>query len=157
MAENVRVKDKGWNKLTKQMKSASGKGKWAQVGIQGAEAGQAIAEHQFNTNVELAVVHEFGTRDGKIPSRPFLRSTFDINQKKYEKAVEKATGKLVDGKKLEGELFLVGEQHRMDIINRVRSDPFQGLAASTLKKRGTGVPLWDTGQLIGSLTTVIKP
>ena len=33
--------------------------------------------------VDLAAVHEFGTKDGKIPQRSFIRSTCDAKQKKY--------------------------------------------------------------------------
>ena len=44
-------------------------------------------------------VHEFGSRDGTIPERSFLRSTIDKNQKKYDNLFEQGMADVMKGRK----------------------------------------------------------
>jgi phage gpG-like protein len=39
-------------------------------------------------NVQLAIIHEFGTADGHIPERSFLRSTYEANRERYQGIME---------------------------------------------------------------------
>ncbi len=47
--------------------------------------------------VDLALVHEYGSKDGHIPQRSFIRSTCDGKQKKYFQLIRTLQGKIIDG------------------------------------------------------------
>jgi len=156
MAEQVKVIDRGWEKIKKEASKLL-KGKAVSVGWQGTEAG---IDHEGMTNVEVASIMEFGTKDGKIPERPMFRSTYEENKQKYDKEIEKiAKGFYKDGT-VEGNLLVLGEQFKSDIISKVKSNPFQEWAESTREQKeregkAGDVVLWDTGQMLNALTAVI--
>ena len=151
----VKVIDRGWNKIQKQALTMS-RGKAVAVGYQGSEAELVDPAHGEITNVELGAIHEFGTQDGHTPERSHIRSTFDENQAKYEKGMKEVSRIFFEGKKPDGELLLVGEELKSDIINKVRSGDLEPLAESTMMTReGGAIPLWNTGQLMNSLTAVV--
>ncbi len=159
MSKEVVVIDRGWSKIIKNA-TAVAKGKAASVGFQGSEAGMIAPEHGGMTNIELAATHEFGTKDGKIPARPMIQQTFSKHLSKIDKSMAKLTKDFFDGKNVDGELRLVGEEFRSDIIQEIRNDSFAIWAQSTQEyKERQGfsgdVPLWMTGQLVNALTTVI--
>ncbi len=145
--------DRGWRQLKRNF---FGPNRTASVGIQGSEAAALEPEHGEMTNVALGVIHEFGSRDGKHPpSRPFIRSTFDGNVSSYERQSIRIAKDFFAGVPMslvEGELLLMGESHRSDIIKRIKSRIAPALAD------GSGrAPLWKTGQLVNSLTVVVVP
>lgn len=156
MAEQVKVVDRGWEKIKKEAFKLM-KGKAVSVGWQGNEAG---VDHEGMTNVEVASVMEFGTKDGKIKERPMFRSTYDENKQKYDKELEKiAKGFYKDGT-IEGNLLVLGETFKSDIIAKVQTNPFREWEDSTKKRKeregkAGDVVLWDTGQMLNALTAVI--
>ena len=165
MAERntVKVVDRGWDKIRGKMTSrryTAGGGRAASVGIQGDEAQLATEEHGGMTNVELGVIHEFGSKDGQHPpERSSIRSTFDQQQKKYQAWLDKVAKAGFDGKEMEGELLLLGEQCRTDIVNKVRSGIPPPLAEATVaQKGGEATPLIRTGQWLNSFrATMVNP
>src|SRR4051812_36975227 len=105
----VTDRDRGWAQLVKELR-ASGDlvGKAGVIGDKAA-AGHMTAEEQAKfagtkrdsggrflpgsgakvapppseggmTNAEIALVNEFGSQDGRVPERSFIRSTFDRNR-----------------------------------------------------------------------------
>jgi phage gpG-like protein len=159
MAENVKVIDRGWSKILKAIGKLE-KGRASSVGFQGNEAELQAPDHGDMTNVELGAIHEFGTNDGRIPSRPMLRSTFDKKQKEYEAEMVRINKKVTAGESVEDDLLLLGEQFKGDILDAVRGDEFEDWADSTIKKKeleggAHGVPLWVSGQLMNALTAVV--
>jgi phage gpG-like protein len=154
-----KIIDRGWNKLKKQSLTLS-KGKATAVGFQGSEAEIVDPEHGGLTNVELAAIHEFGTKDGRIPERPMIRQTFDENQSKYEKEMANVARAFYDGKNIDGELLVVGEGVKADVFKKVRGAQFEPWAPLTMAMKALigkegDVPLWDTGQLMNSLTAIV--
>jgi hypothetical protein len=156
MAEKVKVIDRGWKRIQKNMKRYFG-GSVAAVGIQGVEA-EEIDEfvHGDATNVLIGVVHEFGW--GNNPERSYLRSTFDEKLSKYKLESDKIARGIFGGGTAYGALLLLGEQFRGDIIRKIQSGISPGLKEKSLVGRpGSGTtPLWATGQLVNSITSVIK-
>ena len=63
--------DRGWRKLRQTMKAASDA--HAKVGVLAGKGAEESREGL--TNAELAAVHEFGTKDGRVPERSFIRAT----------------------------------------------------------------------------------
>lgn len=156
--KNYIDRDLGWNKLVKGIRKLS-KGQAAAVGIQGTKASITEKEHEGMTNVELGAVMEFGTKDEKIPPRPFLAQTFDENLTEYKaEQVRLAAQFYGTGKSPKGPSLILAEKYRTDVIEAVKKNSFQEWAESTRRmkerqgKEGD-VPLWDTGQLINSISS----
>jgi len=114
------------------------------------ERGRAAGE-PLNV-AEVAIVNEFGSLDGRIPSRPWVRSAWDTNVEKYEKRFRREVGKAVDG-----DQSLIQALDR--VILEVEADQVESLIAlrdppnapSTLARKAPKTnPLVDTGQLAQS-------
>lgn len=160
MARNdIIVKDRGWDDIVKGLgESVKVEGVSAGVGIQGVKAVAASKEHKGKTNVYIGLVHEFGTRDGRIPSRSYLRSTFDEREKEYQKEIDEAARRVSAGKAdPRGEMLVLGELHRGHIIAKIKDSIPPPLAESTIaaKKKET-TPLIDTGQLFNSISVDVS-
>lgn len=123
------------------------------VGVQGdadARDGEGIG------NVRLASVHEFGA--GNVPERSFLRSTVREHREKYTAILDKVTRGVADGKidMLQG-LALLGEKVASDVKRRIEADKLGvPLADATIARKGSSVPLIDTGQLKNSITYEVR-
>lgn len=122
------------------------------VGIRQAE-GIEVAEGDDLNLATIAAINEFGTDDGRIPSRPFLRQTVDENRDVYAKEMGKAITDQLDGKRtlVEG-LELVGLRAVRDVQKKIRNNDFYRNVPSTVAaKRGSTKPLIDTGRLRQSI------
>lgn len=146
----VTERDRGWNELRK---SLGQQPMHVVVGVQGnddAREGEGIG------NVALAGVHEFG--GGNVPERSFLRSTLAANKSNYETLVGKLTKAVVENRiDLHQALGLLGEKVVSDVRDRIeRDDLGVPLAQSTIDRKGSSVPLIDTGQLRNSITYEVR-
>lgn len=153
MAVKVKDVDTGWKKAVAAMKDA--RGYCIKVGLQGEEA---EADHGGVTVVELGTIHEYGAPQAGIPSRSFIRATFDEHRKELEQEVTEAVRKGTSGKEghLKGQLLIVGERMRSRVIAKIRAGiPPELKPATVARKGGETTPLIDTGVLIGSLSTVV--
>lgn len=151
----VIVKDRGYIKRIMNQRALKG---WkASVGVHGSEASRDAAEQGEPDNVQLAVWHEFGTSNGHIPERSFLRSAFDKNQRKYERLMGMQTGLVIDGVQTpKGAVSVVAERMVADIVNGINRGIPPPNAPSTIEAKGSSKPLIDTGQLKGSITYVVS-
>lgn len=150
MGKLVKVIDRGWNKIEKGLKKYN-KGKCAAIGIQGSQAEQ---ERDGATNVLIGSVHEFGS--STVPERSFMRSTFDENKNTYQTELDKIGKGFFSKVEIEGELLLLGEKYRRDIINKIRSGIQPPLKDETVKaKAGVATPLYRTGQMINATTAIV--
>lgn len=109
------------------------------------------------TMVDLATVHEFGTKN--IPERSFIRTGYDTHENKI--AIE--AGKAIDAALLDtnwkAHLNRVGLLNRQGIIDQFKQsgDPkWTKNAPSTIKRKGSDKPLIDTGRLRQSIHFVIR-
>lgn len=158
----VKVKDKGWDAIVSTAKKYAGlKGKAAVVGIQ-ASGSQRSGEEGGLTNVLIGTVHEFGSPSKNIPERSFLRATFDAKSKGYEKELERISEMGASGKDIDGEMLILAEQFRADIIERFDSNipppAKRQLAEAQSKKeraRANDPTLHDTGQLRDSISASV--
>jgi len=155
MPPNVKVVDKGLAKILKQMgKVGQGGGTAALVGIQGDEA---AADHGGITNAELGAIHEYGTKDKRIPERSHFRTTIAEKEKELERGLKQAALDVFSGKDPEGELLLTGEVLRVAIQRKIKEGLEPGLSEATIASgRGEGPPLLDTGQYWNSFSTRVE-
>ena len=121
------------------------------VGVQGSEA--SLSRGVGLTNAGLAAVHEFGSKDGRIPQRSFIRSTADREKAKIERLLTRSVKLAVVGKSMRQQLGEVGATVTADMKRTIdQSIDIVANAPSTIAKKGSATPLIDTGILKNSIT-----
>ena len=120
--------------------------------------------------VDLALVHEFGSKDGHIPQRSFIRSTCDAKRNEHIKLSDILQSKIIEGKLNPRQaLGQLGEVVEKDMVQTINHGIEPGLADSTKKakirslkkqkKKLTGVgfkPLIESGRLKGSIKHEVR-
>ncbi|MDR0571546.1 MAG: hypothetical protein LBG48_01705 [Rickettsiales bacterium] len=101
----------------------------------------------FDT-VENALLQEFGSKNGKIPSRPFIRNTIEKNAEKWTKDFEKLLNKEEPLKMM---LSRMGVIVKTDLQDSIDSNTPPPNAKSTVKAKGSSYTLIDTGKLRNSI------
>lgn len=161
---SVKVIDRGWEAIKQRVERMRGGAAVVKVGVQGP---QAAANHQDSrlTVAQIATVHEFGktihqpkmNRTIRIPERSFLRATVD----QYASAIARRNVLLMQGYvlgkfDLQSSLELLGQYVvglvKQRIANRIPppNSPY------TIARKGSSVPLIDTGQLRNSITYKVE-
>lgn len=145
--KNVIDRDRGYNAIMRAL-GLMPDSVTAYVGLRGADDSELV---------EHAAANEFGTQDGSIPERSFLRSTVAEHQAKYQKQLDKAVGDAVDGKApLAKGLGLLGERAKRDVQRKIRDLKEPPNAALTIALKGSSNPLIDTGRMRQSIDYVIE-
>lgn len=182
MSAKILTKDRGWEALRRTLKALSASTPpQVQVGVLADAAGGA--SRGGTTLAEIAAVHEFGSADGRIPERSFLRTTLFEKQREYE-VILRATlrdvlNDLESGRSsLRKGLDLLGKKAAADAKKKITVEGVSPpLAPSTVKRRlkrfkrdkggrirdnrgkwfsekhGKHRPLVDTGQLVNAITS----
>lgn len=114
------------------------------------------------SNVDLALIHEFGAPAANIPERSFVRSTFTKNKQEYSALLKKLAKGLFAGKSeqtAEQILGLVGTKMAADMKNTITEGLSPANAPDVYARKlakgtaaGLPKPLVDTGQLLDSIT-----
>jgi hypothetical protein len=154
----VRDRDLGWEALKRELRKAkelSGK-----AGIIGPRAAQERDDGKGGkiTNAELGVIHEFGSADGHVPERSFIRASFDKNRTQREDDLEKGVGLVYDRKlKLERAIGLVSAAIAADAVALILEGA--GIpppnAPSTIARKGSSRPLVDHAQMKNAITSAV--
>ena len=134
--------DKELKKLIKQF---SEKMPSVKVGILGQAASRPGEELN---NAEIGATHEFGTVDGRIPQRSFLR--MPIEEKLYD---ELENVKMEKGSTVAEMAYVIGQAAVDVIIGAFASNGYGKWVAGKNKKTDI---LVDTGQLAGSINFEIE-
>jgi len=164
MAVAVLDKDSGWKRL---LALARGKFPVVAIGVQGEEAEQTVDGNGEITMVVLAGVHEFGSTDGRIPVRSFIRNTVDSRRVEYAQLRKRLAALIVSGKlDHKRALGLLGEKVTSHIKGAMEAGLKPDLAPATIARRIQGQaeadgsrvfkPLIDTGQLKNSITYQVR-
>lgn len=102
---------------------------------------------------DLGAVHEFGSEDGRIPKRPFLRPTVSENSEKYTnlfiKQVRTSTPVPIA-------LERISLMVQADAVQKINEGNFKPLAPVTIAKKGSSKPLIDTGRMRQSIRGVVR-
>lgn len=141
MKSKFKVKDKGFDRLARKTAGVN----TLKIGVLGS------TQHDSKlTNAQLAIIHEFGTKN--TPSRSFLRSTFDAKNKQWQKFIEQMTKFVFDGRMTEEQVLgLLGEKAVADVRAKIRSGIKPALKASTIRNKGSSKPLIDSGRLVNAI------
>ena len=150
----VVVKDNGASSLLARAKALRG-GARVKVGI----LADAPKREQDGTGsmslLEVAAVHEFG--GGDVPQRSFIRATVDEQRPEIERLQHKLAAQVFAGKlDPSSALELLGAKVAAMIQNRIAEGIGPALKPETVERKGSSVPLVDTGQLRSSITWKVE-
>lgn len=170
MKVSYKADTKAWEAIRKAIVRTE---KRVKVGILTDSAHKAAESEKGKAEIsmlELAAIHEFGSPEAGIPERSFLRATINGKRQQVNAAIEDLVGKEVGAlletpggpteaqadaaaKRALGKLGLkLVAMIRATIRNRETVGPEdQANAPSTIAKKGSTLPLVDTGQLINAL------
>lgn len=148
MAGKVVDKDRGMRGIQKHLKKLKGQ-KHVVVGILGSGETDAFSL------VDIATVHEFGSEDGHIPQRSFLRATHDKKIKENQALLNRLKSKLLkeDPDKI---LNILGSVIQGQIVEAINNGIGPELKPQTIKRKGSSKPLIDTGHLKASVTFEVR-
>jgi hypothetical protein len=108
------------------------------------------------TVAEIAVVNEFGTEDGRIPARSFVRASFDEQREKLVELGANLMKQVIDRKlTLDRALGILGLSLATSIKLKIRSSVPPPDAPSTVAAKGSATTLVDTGRLLHSITWAV--
>ena len=125
------------------------------VGVTRASAGRDQTG-EIN-NAELLAVHEFGTKDGRIPERAPIRSSMAKHQDKYVTTHAENLRKVVRGDMpFDKSLDLLGLRAAADVQQNIRDGDFVPLAQSTIDRKGSSKPLIDSGGMRQAITHEVR-
>lgn len=143
----VKDKDKGYRALIVRARDLAHSVP-VRVGIHDADGGKAYKDG--TTVLQVATWQEFGTET--IPERSFLRAWFDIERVKIQASMVAISKAILSGKYTrEQGLNLLGLRWVGEIQKRMSNRIPPPLAPATIARKGSDVPLIDTGQLRASI------
>lgn len=103
--------------------------------------------------IMVGIIHEFGSADGTIPMRSFLRAGIAESDGEIRKLIRKVARAAMDGKIEERQaLELLGTRAQSIVQQKIVAGPFEANAPSTVARKGSSSPLIDTGLLRQSIT-----
>lgn len=163
MSVSISEVDRGYKEARRKFAALNVK-PYVKVGVQGKEAEErkeaqtptGIMSTSLNmTVIDIATIHEFGASN--VPQRSFLRDTIDANRRKYMSIAMILSGEIVDGKRDPvAALNLLGEKIKSDVVARITAGIPPALSEETIERKGSDVPLIDTGQLRQSISYAVE-
>jgi hypothetical protein len=146
--------DRGYKALLRRMRGMK-RGPNVSIGVQGTEASDT---RKFGeTNIAIAVIHEFGSVDGTIPQRSYLRSTADRERALFERALALAAKRVAVSGNVHRELGRIGELGVAKVKQTInQSIGLKPLKPATERRKGSTRPLIDTGILKNSITWKVR-
>ena len=148
MARFVKDTDMGLKRFMREMQAAD-------------RAFVTVGIHQGQKNMDGVDIAEYGTFNEygteSIPSRPFMRTSFDENVAAIQKDMARAVNQARSGGSVVAGLSLVGEKHQQRIQRTIKGRDFMPkLAQSTIDaKKGSTKTLIDSGAMVNSIRYVV--
>lgn len=140
----VKINNKG---LEKELELINKIGKASvKVGVQ-ADAG--VHSESGESLVDIGIWNEYGT--AHIPSRPFIRQTFEDNQQALAQYLGRVVENVAKGDDLVQELSKFGQWYQDKQKKILKSYPWTPNAPSTRRSKKSSKPLVDTSQLVNSI------
>ena len=151
--------DKGYADLRATLAKIAKDRPYVVVGIRGEAGAQTYQSEGGDaiSLVEVGAVHEFGSRDGRIPERSYLRSTFDARRDDYARGLRAGLGRVVDGSSdIDTELGQLGLVVTGDVQQTIATLTDPPLAEYTIKRKGSSKPLIRDGRLKASVDHEVR-
>jgi len=139
-------RDKGWNRIQREIKKA----RKAQVKVGVLGEGEGYYEGGDTTVLDVAVWNEFGT--GNTPARPFIRGAYDQRQRELQRTSARLWNQVVAGRiDTNRAIGLLGEKHKDQVQEYMTALDQPPNAPSTIAAKGSSNPLIDEGRLRRSI------
>ncbi len=108
--------------------------------------------------IMVGIVHEFGSSDGKIPERSFLRSSLDENRETFLKFWKDGAAKsiLTLNKNSKDVLPLLGQMMQAAVQQKIVTLRSPALKLQTIINKKSSNPLIDTGHMRQSIRWEFK-
>jgi hypothetical protein len=140
-------RDLGWKKLKRELRHL--KGSHTKVGIfgNGGPPEDNLAAR--------ATVHEFGTKNGDIPARPFNRRAWSRHKKGVIDLMTKGYNKMLKSKgrvKAKKTLDKVGSFFEGKLKDTITNGGFIALKPATIERKKSSTPLIDEGEMRAAIT-----
>lgn len=146
----VNVRDLGMDRIMRNITELS------RIDIRvGVQAGERTADGKFDL-AGVATVQEFGLDEKNIPSRPFMRETFDTKARTIANFGGKVADKVAQG--------IIHPRQAADLIGlkmtgfiqaKIVSGNWTPNSAYTIRRKKSNKPLIDTGNLRQSIRHVL--
>lgn len=147
----VRVKDRGAAKLTKDLKRFQKTQPVVRVGVLGSKAAE---DHGGVTTAFIAAAHELGAG---VPRRSWLVDGINENRARIRKMWDYALGAAPKGPViLRRQLAVFGALVVGVLQERIAAGILPPLDPRTIRRKGSSVPLIDTGQLRTAITHEVE-
>ena len=149
---SVQEIDQGWGAIKDQVAKA----KWSSVKV-GVLPDETETYDDGADMILVAAANEFGTADGHIPPRPFIRGAFDEKQRDLRRTAERLWDQVIAGKlTMHQALGLLGEEHQGQVQAYISALQTPANAPSTIRQKSTSAgvgdsPLEDEGRLRNSI------
>lgn len=148
MAGRVRDTDRGYKAILGRLRKLGRSTPTVKIGVR-AGGGSDLPL--------IAAVNEFGSNDGHVPERSFLRSTIDENRTEYEAAIARSLLRTITGQAtLRKGLEKLGTLVAADVKRKITILEDPPNAFSTIEQKGSDNPLIDTGRLRASIDFEVK-
>jgi hypothetical protein len=173
LVSNFSDRDKGWKKFCTNFKVQSGEtsgfvgylrssGDYKNEEQKKADGTLNDSEGNKNpptpiTMAQLASVHEFGSADGTIPERSFMRSAIDKHSKELKRLTHKAAYNASMGHVTKKQaLGLICQKMTGWFQDEIEAGVPPPNKPATIARKGSSKTLIDTGQLKNSIDWEIK-
>jgi len=122
------------------------------AGVRDSATRVGIHEDAESDLAVIAATNEYGSEDGRVPERSFLRATADANAAAYTDALTEAVDAHNMGRTpLKKGLARLGARVEGDIKAFMTDLQDPPNAPSTIARKGSSNPLIDTGRLRGAI------
>lgn len=108
--------------------------------------------------IDIVIWMEFGTKT--VPERSWIRATHDEIKEEMREFIADLVGQIHDGQMtVERALDLMALKTISKMKQKIRSGIPPELSLGTIQRKGSSVPLIDTGQLLNGMTfkRIMKP
>lgn len=151
MANKVTDIDRGYGQFLSAMSRLTTR-RYVVVGVRKGSKGRGGVDL-----ATIAAVHEFGSTDGRIPERSFIRSTYDRKIAGYTAKVAVGLGKAVLGLTSADEVLDdLGRTMAADVVATIDAGIAPPNAPSTLRRKNGTKPLVDTGALRAAISHEVR-
>lgn len=148
-------RDLGWRQIRRSLVEQLGS---TEIDVEAFIPGDPTQE---GTVAHYAAINEFGSADGHVPERSFIRSTMTARASAYTAAMDRAIRRAITqgldrGTTLtliEGSLQRLGVIVVGDIQQAIANGIGPANAPSTVRQKGSTTPLIDTGALRQAITS----
>lgn len=149
----IEDRDLGGIALLKQLKLLDDSS--VEIGFPGGKV--HVSEDGTIDMAELAIIHELGTTDGNIDSRPANRITYEKELPNIRRKVNSFVSDVQGGQSVERGLKLLGVWYEAKLKLGYMTAPLKAIKQSTIDARrgASSRPLIDTDLMRGSITSKV--